>query len=40
MKHYVSMKLVIILCQNTDIITTSGINEKITNVSGFWSTEG
>lgn len=39
MKHYVSLKLVIVYCKNADIITASGINEKITDVSGFWGTE-
>ena len=36
MKHYVTMKLVIVHCMPTDIITTSGNNEIKTDVSQFF----
>ena len=37
MKQYVTMKLVIIFSEDKDIITTSGDNEKTTDVFDFLS---
>lgn len=39
MKQYVTMKLVIVFNEDRDIITTSGDNEKITDVSGFFGVD-
>ena len=36
MKYYETMKLVIVLCEARDIITASGDNEKLTDVSDFF----